>query len=98
MSGTKRSLNVESSPTTPKKRRMARNERWSDKEYVLEAIKQYGGDRLNLASCELKNDKEFVLAAARLDRRLDRYALKYASDELLNDKEFALTHDIPGRT
>jgi hypothetical protein len=59
--------------------------KWSDKEMVLEAVKQ-NGYSLKYASKELKNDKEVVLEAVKQYS----YSLQYASKELKNDKEVVL--------
>jgi hypothetical protein len=59
--------------------------KWSDKELVLEAVKQ-NGRSLKYASEELKNDKEVVLEAVKEYG----YSLYHSSEELKNDKEVVL--------
>ena len=55
-------------------------------EIILEAIKQNVHKPLEYASETLKNDREFILAAA--NQKTD--ALEYASETLKNDREFVL--------
>ena len=57
-----------------------------DKKKVLAAVNFSIGDKLEYASDALRNDKEVVLAAVKLDGR----ALKYASADLKNDKDVVL--------
>jgi CxxC motif-containing protein len=54
--------------------------KWSDKELVLETVKQ-NGRSLEYASEEFKNDKEVVLEAVKQDGDL----LCHASKELKNN-------------
>ena len=60
-------------------------ERWSEKDFVLKAVKQ-DGFYLKYASPELKADKDVVLEAVK------KYGdtLEYASPELKADKDFVL--------
>jgi len=63
-------------------------ENWSDKEYVLDRVKN-DGRALQYASEELRANKEIVLAAIK-KAEYPGWALKYASEELRANKEILL--------
>ena len=62
-----------------------RNEWSSDREVVLEVVKNFGG-ALEYASQDLKSDREVVLAAVKNNG----YALEFASEDLRFDREVVL--------
>ena len=57
-------------------------EKWADREFVLEAVKQHGL-ALEYAAESLKADCEVVLEAVRQNGG----ALRFAAEELRNDEE-----------
>lgn len=61
-------------------------ENWSNKEFVLSMI-EWGGNDLKLASPELQDDEEVVLAAIE---KSGGYILEYASERLRGNKEIVL--------
>lgn len=59
---------------------------WSDKDFVLEQVAQFGSHVLQKASDELKDDKEFMMAVIN-KISWDSDVLQYASKRLKSDRE-----------
>ena len=57
-------------------------DKWADRDYVLEAVRQYG-KALRFADESFQADREVVLAAVKEDAE----AFEYAAKELQKDKE-----------
>ncbi len=59
---------------------------WTDKDFVLEQVAQFGSHVLQKASDELKDDKEFMMAVIN-KISWDSDVLQYASKRLKSDRE-----------
>jgi len=58
---------------------------WSDKDFVLEAVKKQGSS-IDYADASLKNDKEIVISAIKQDS----FAIDYIGDDIKKDKDVLL--------
>mgnify|MGYP006264162515 FL=1 len=58
---------------------------WSDKDFVLKAVKKKGSS-IDYADASLKNDKEIVISAIKQDS----FAIDYIGDDIKKDKDVLL--------